>query len=350
LVDQQCDQDNSNELATHALAFMLAGVTKRWKQVVAYEFTGNSFSANEFHDKVASILKKCTEIGLLFRSAYDLFTEPALTWYRSVRDTVGTWNQLVTLLKTNFLPSDYDETIWETLRSRFQRSDEPTPIYVAAMTNIFNRLTITPRPEEQLHLIKRKILPRYITALALQKVDSIEQLLSFCRRIDEADEATSRNPVKNPPAKPVADISKILCPDHRDDNRPYVPIKIYNESITALLDSAANRSVLGRDGLQIVNFLGLAVQAVPENLLVTTAGDSRHLITGLVQLPISLKDRVETLPVLVVPSLNHTLILGVDFFKLFQVSLTAKDDAWLVDVRHPRPRTRRTVYHFRSLP
>jgi hypothetical protein len=64
LVDQQCDQDNSNELATHALAFMLAGVTKRWKQVVAYEFTGNSFSANEFHDKVASILKKCTEIGL----------------------------------------------------------------------------------------------------------------------------------------------------------------------------------------------------------------------------------------------------------------------------------------------
>jgi hypothetical protein len=58
------DQDNSNELATHALAFMLAGVTKRWKQVVAYEFTGNSFSANEFHDKVASILKKCTEIGL----------------------------------------------------------------------------------------------------------------------------------------------------------------------------------------------------------------------------------------------------------------------------------------------
>jgi hypothetical protein len=100
----------------------------------------------------------------LFRSAYDLFTEPALTWYRSVRDTVGSWNQLVTLLKTNFLPSDYDETIWETLQSRFQRSDEPTAIYVAAMTNTFKRVTITPGPEEQLRLIKRKILPRYITA------------------------------------------------------------------------------------------------------------------------------------------------------------------------------------------
>jgi hypothetical protein len=103
---------------------------------------------------------------------------------------------VVTLLKTNFLPSEYDETIWETLRSRFQRSDEPTAIYVAAMTNIFNRLTVTSGPEEQLGLTKKKILPRYITALALQKVDSIGQLLSFCRCIDEADEAKNRNPVK----------------------------------------------------------------------------------------------------------------------------------------------------------
>jgi hypothetical protein len=377
----------------------------------------------------------------LFRSAYDFFTEPALTWYQ-----VGSWNQLVTLLKTNFLPSDYDETIWETLRSRFQRSDEPTAIYVAAMTNIFNRLTVTPGPEEQLRLIKKKILPRYITALALQKVDSIEQLLSFCRCIDEADEAKNRNPVRTskapvsnsvesapprkPPSqspknsvncwncnkndhlysqcpnrrqnlfcyrcgrkdttvkdcpqcskkrgrvsnslteaqkpnetrafanhnrlgnsrigsnvknftsapviKPLADISKIRTSEHRDDNRPYVSVKINNESITALLDSAVNRSVLGREGLRKVNSLGLPVQAVPENLLVTTASDSRHLITGLIHLPISVKGRSETLPVLVMPSLNHTLILGVDFFKSFQVSLTIKNHTWLVDVSPPR--------------
>jgi hypothetical protein len=86
----------------------------------------------------------------------------------------------------------------------------------------------------------------------------------------------------------------------------------------------------------MVNSLGLPVQAVPENLLVTTASDSRHLITGLVQLPISVKDRRETLPVLVVPSLNHTLILGVNFFKSFQVSLTNKNDTWQVDVSPPR--------------
>jgi hypothetical protein len=96
-----------------------------------------------------------------------------------------------------------------------------------------------------------------------------------------------------------------------------------------------NRSVLGREGLRKVNSLGLPVQAVPENLLVTTASDSRHL-NGIIHLPISVKGRSETLPVLVMPSLNHTLILGVDIFKSFQVSLTIKNDNWLVDVSPPR--------------
>lgn len=41
--DDSCPED---ALATHALVFiMLGGVTTRWKQAVAYEFTGNSFSA-----------------------------------------------------------------------------------------------------------------------------------------------------------------------------------------------------------------------------------------------------------------------------------------------------------------
>jgi hypothetical protein len=85
-----------------------------------------------------------------------------------------------------------------------------------------------------------------------------------------------------------------------------------------------------------VNSLGLPVQAVPENLLVTTASDSRHLITGLVQLPISVKDRRETLPVLVVPNLNYTLILGVDFFKSLHVILTIQNDNWELVVWPPR--------------
>jgi hypothetical protein len=48
----------------------------------------------------------------------------------------------------------------------------------------------------KLRLIKKKHYPNYITALALQKVDRVEQLLSFSRQIDEANEAKTKTQVK----------------------------------------------------------------------------------------------------------------------------------------------------------
>lgn len=61
LADDSCPED---ALATHALVFMLGGVTTRWKQTVAYEFTGNSFSAAAVKKLVLSILTECEKIGL----------------------------------------------------------------------------------------------------------------------------------------------------------------------------------------------------------------------------------------------------------------------------------------------
>jgi hypothetical protein len=79
----------------------------------------------------------------LFRSAYDLFEEPALTWYRFVRDGIGDWQSLVKLLKKNFLPPDYDERLLDEIKSRYQSRDESPAIYVALMNNMFTRLSKT---------------------------------------------------------------------------------------------------------------------------------------------------------------------------------------------------------------
>ncbi|KAH0816086.1 hypothetical protein GEV33_006706 [Tenebrio molitor] len=76
----------------------------------------------------------------LFRSAYDLFEEPALTWYRFVRDGIGDWQSLVKLLKKNFLPPDYDERLLDEIKSRYQSRDESPAIYVALMNNILIEL------------------------------------------------------------------------------------------------------------------------------------------------------------------------------------------------------------------
>lgn len=77
----------------------------------------------------------------LFNSAYDLFQDPALTWYRSVRNSVYDWYSLVELLKKVFLPSDCDEKLLDDIKVRHQRRDEPIVIYIAEMNTFFNRLS-----------------------------------------------------------------------------------------------------------------------------------------------------------------------------------------------------------------
>ena len=51
-------------IATHSLVFMLGGITTRWKQTVAYYFTGNSTDGSVFAPIVLSIIKHCYDIGL----------------------------------------------------------------------------------------------------------------------------------------------------------------------------------------------------------------------------------------------------------------------------------------------
>jgi len=50
--------------ATHALVFMLAGITTRWKQTVCYHFTGNSTVGSKLKEIVLEIIRKAHDIGL----------------------------------------------------------------------------------------------------------------------------------------------------------------------------------------------------------------------------------------------------------------------------------------------
>lgn len=51
-------------VATHSMVFMLGGVSTRWKQTVAYFFTGNSVDGSVLCDIVLNIITCCFNIGL----------------------------------------------------------------------------------------------------------------------------------------------------------------------------------------------------------------------------------------------------------------------------------------------
>ncbi|KAJ3604002.1 hypothetical protein NHX12_028743 [Muraenolepis orangiensis] len=49
---------------THALVFMLAGITTRWKQVVAYHYSGNSTNGAVYKPIIINIVQAATSVGL----------------------------------------------------------------------------------------------------------------------------------------------------------------------------------------------------------------------------------------------------------------------------------------------
>lgn len=105
-----------------------------------------------------------------------------------------------------------------------------------------------------------------------------------------------------------------------DDNRPYVKVTIFGKEFTALLDSGANRSIIGSLGTKIISLFELRVEKTISKY-VTTADGQRHPVEGSVSLPICVATSCRVIRTLIVPNLNHLLILGSDFCREFEVKI-----------------------------
>ncbi|KAK9887659.1 hypothetical protein WA026_023780 [Henosepilachna vigintioctopunctata] len=104
------------------------------------------------------------------------------------------------------------------------------------------------------------------------------------------------------------------------DNRPYLNVNIYDETVSALLDSGSNISILGSSFLYILKALNLSID-YDVSVALTTADGKKQSTLGYVFLPITLNEVVKSVRVLIVPSIPHKLILGVDFLELFNIKV-----------------------------
>lgn len=65
-----------------------------------------------------------------------------------------------------------------------------------------------------------------------------------------------------------------------------------------------------------------------ENRWMETADAQKHSITGQMIVPITLEDRTKNIPVMIVPSLQHSLILGIDFWNSMQIVTDMSNTTW----------------------
>ena len=85
--------------------------------------------------------------------------------------------------------------------------------------------------------------------------------------------------------------------------------------------------MLGQEGLKLLVGTPARLKVTPHKW-VETAGTQRHLIKGRLTVPITLEGRTRDVDVLVVPSMSHTLILGIDFWEKMQLITDLRNKIW----------------------
>lgn len=88
----------------------------------------------------------------------------------------------------------------------------------------------------------------------------------------------------------------------------------------ALVDTGSNHNILGSNGLEILSKLKIPIDY--DNLIhVATADGQLQKVFGSVTISSTLRDSTKNVNFLVIPSLNHEIILGMDFLQLFEITL-----------------------------
>lgn len=108
------------------------------------------------------------------------------------------------------------------------------------------------------------------------------------------------------------------------DNRPYLTIQISGCKILALVDCGSTATILGSLGLYLLQKFKIPIQ-YDNYLNVTTADGTPQNVLGYISVPITLSNVTKTMKVLIIPSLNHSLILGVDFLECFKFNVNFED-------------------------
>ena len=124
---------------------------------------------------------------------------------------------------------------------------------------------------------------------------------------------STANLIKNLSTKHQAILEYILS-HAENDERPYLSIKVLGLKIRGLLDSGASSSIIGGPGWSVISSLGIPLNTADKTTCTVANGNTCESI-GSTILPVEVEGQIKTVKMLVIPSLHHSLILGVDFWK-----------------------------------
>ncbi|KAK9738999.1 hypothetical protein QE152_g9417 [Popillia japonica] len=109
-----------------------------------------------------------------------------------------------------------------------------------------------------------------------------------------------------------------------NDNRPYLNVNILGQNFLALIDSGSCSSILGSAGLGYLDKWNVPLKS-DNSLQVSTADGSVQTCIGYLDLPVRVNNIVKEIKILIIPSVEHQLILGIDFLESFGFTVNFAD-------------------------
>lgn len=123
----------------------------------------------------------------LYQSVSEFLKGDALLWYRPRKYLFTDWDDFKKKIREAFLPFDYEASLMDDIRKRTQGPEEKLIVFVSKMQGLFRKLSSQPTEKEQVNRIRRNLLPYLQTGLALQNFETIEELLTYGKIVEECD-------------------------------------------------------------------------------------------------------------------------------------------------------------------
>lgn len=106
--------------------------------------------------------------------------------------------------------------------------------------------------------------------------------------------------------------------NERDFNRPFIDISINSKIFSGLLDSGSSITILGNNSHLEILKLGFTLSK-SSSLTITTASNHTSKCLGSIDIPIRYNNQTHLIQAFVFPNISPSIILGVDFWKKFNL-------------------------------
>ncbi|XP_050665158.1 uncharacterized protein LOC126965563 [Leptidea sinapis] len=247
--------------------------------------------------------------------ATEIFTGDALHWFRTIKDQVSSWDDLVVLLKQDFDKSDYDYRLVSEIRSRTQGETENITIFLSILSGMFARLS-NPMPEEdKLEIVLHNIRPCYASTLASSpELRNIDQVKTICKNYENIQSRFAHF------REPIAAFGTLAPEFAYKGTEISDKFKLSSNDVktSGLLDSGSAVTILGNYAHTALVDRGLKLYTA-DKLSIVTAGGQNFKTVGYLDLPVQFEDQFHIIKAHIVPEVQSPLILGVDFWRAFKL-------------------------------